>query len=48
MSPTLVAGNARIDFECTDKADGAPKVSLRREKKKEESRWTVFANDLPE
>lgn len=48
MSPTLVAGNARIDFEC--KADGAPKVSLRREKKKEESRWTVagFANDLPE
>lgn len=41
--------NARIDFECTSKADGAPKVSLRRKKrKKQESRWTIagFANDL--
>lgn len=48
MSPARCR-NARIDFECTSKADGAPKVSLRRKKrKKQESRWTIggFANDL--
>lgn len=37
--------NARIDFECTGKADGAPKVSLRR-KKREKTRWTVAASRM--